>query len=195
MKCAWRLFWSRNNFRLSIHFLLVLFVFLATFEASGETANVYEVGGAWRDEGGHGFSLSSLRGKRTVFALFYSSCKTICPMTVKSLKTIEKAVAGSKDLQFVLVTIDPKADGPKQLADFATTQHLQGWKILTGRPEDTKALAIALGLGFEEKRGNVDLHQMHSKSLVVIKESGQRAGALPLFDFEMADAEALLASK
>ena len=195
MKCAWHSFWSASNRRLWLQALLGLFIILAAHSANGETANVYKMDGVWRDEGNEPFQFSSLAGKKTVFALFYSTCKTICPMTVKSLKSIEKAMGATKDLQFVLVTIDPKADSPKQLREFAKAQKISGWKMLTGRPEDTKALAIALGLGFEEKRGNVELHQMHSKSLVIVKESGEAAGALPLFEFEMAEARALLATK
>lgn len=193
MKCAWRSCLSRNK-KFLVLSVLVKFLLLTPSNAAGAEPkkNIYANTTAWTNEKGETVSLSDLKGKRALFALFYTGCKTICPMTTKSIQSIEKALgARAKNLQIVLVTIDP-ADKAPQLRKFIHANNLRGWRVLAGTSEAAKSLAIDLGLGFEEKRGNPELHQMHSRTLVVVNEKGEVSGSLPIFEFDLQQAVALI---
>lgn len=188
MRCAWPFYWSQNRRLLTATLLSKLLL----FSQSAIAGNVYAHPGPWTNERGEKIALSELTGKRSLFALFYSSCRTICPMTAKGLKAIERALGPrAKELQIVLVTIDP-ADKSDQLRHFVEMHKLEGWRVLAGSAAATKALAVDLGLGYEEKRGNPDLHQMHSRTLVIVNERGEVRGSLPIFEFDVQQAVTLL---
>ncbi len=191
MKCVSRSYWWLSK-------ILVWVISLtATPEAHGISSDVYGNPSRWVDEQGSAFTLEQLRGKKTVFALFYTSCKTICPMTVKSLKAIEAGLGGSaKDVQFVLVTIDPadRTAGQDRIRDFIKTQKISSqWKILASDVRDTRGLAGALGVGFEDKPVNGNFHNMHSLSLVVVKADGSVSGQAPVATADAKSMQILLA--
>lgn len=176
MKCASRSYWWLSRL------LLTLASLLTAPEARGVSADVYAHPARWTDEAGHSVTLSQLRGKKSVFALFYTSCKTICPMTVKSLKEMQAKLG--PDVQFVLVTIDPDDQGEKgkeRIRDFVKAQKIPaGWKVLASDPANTRNLAAALGLGFADKPANGNLHNMHSLAVAAVKADGAVAGQQPL---------------
>ncbi len=196
MKCAWRSYLLPNNRAVLARMFLIKFVLLMPSVAAGADAvkpNIYANAATWTNEKNETVRLADLKGKKSVFALFYTTCKTICPMTTKSIQAIEKALGkNAAKVQFVLVSVDPAADKAPQLRQFMHNNKIKGWKILAGTPENTKNLAIELGVGFEEKRGNPDLHQLHSRNLIVVNEAGEISGELPIFEFDMEQAKNLL---
>ena len=110
-------------------------------------------------------------------------------MTVKSLQAIESGLAESaKDVQFILVTIDPADNkAPEQIKNFVKNQKISSqWKVLSSDAANTRSLAGALGIGFEEKPVNGNFHNMHSLSVVVVRGDGSISGQLPV---ATADAE------
>lgn len=175
MRCVSRSYWWLSKF------LMLLASLSVTPQTHGISADVYANPTRWSDENGETVTLQKLRGKKSVFALFYASCKTICPMTVKSLKEVSKGLGtAAKDVQFVLVTIDP-ADNKNRIADFMAQQKIPvGWKVLSSDTVNTRNLAGALGVGFEDKPVNGNLHNMHSLSLVVVNADGSVAGQVPV---------------
>lgn len=176
MKCVSRSYWWLSRVLLSLASLL------SAPQAHGVSADVYANPARWTDEGGNTMTLSTLRGQRTIFALFYSNCKTICPMTVKSLQELEKKLSG--DVRFVLVTIDPEdhtPTGSQRIKDFIREQKISSrWKVLAADQANTRNLAAALGLGFADKPANGNLHNMHSLAVVAVKADGTVAGQEPL---------------
>lgn len=180
MKCVSRSYWWLSRI------LLALLSLLSAPQAHGVSADVYANPARWQDETGQMIALSDLRGKKTVFALFYSSCKTICPMTVKSLKEMEAKLG--RDVQFVLVTIDPTdagQDGTGKIREFIEAQKIPPkWKVLASDKTNTRNLAAALGLGFADKPANGNLHNMHSLAVAVVKANGSVAGQQPLANWK-----------
>lgn len=157
--------------------ILTVLVFSQAYAAD---KNVYENKTEWTTADGAKFNFASLKGKKTIFSLFYTSCRSICPMAVDSIKEVKKALGSKgKDVQVVMVTIDPKTDTTGHLKGFSNQHHIDDWKVVAGSPEQTQTLAADLGLGFEEKPGAAELHQMHSRALVVVDENGHIKGTLP----------------
>lgn len=162
-------------------------------EVAAEEFNVYKDKQVWKTADGKSFQWSHSKGKKTVFALFYTSCNTICPMTVENLKAIEKQLGpDAKNVQFVLMSVDAKYDTPKKMKSFAKKHGIANWKLLSGKARDVRAFAAHLGLGFEDKPGNEDLHQMHSRAFTFINKKGEIVGTLPSFEADFAKARELL---
>lgn len=154
--------------------------------------NVYEIKTDWTTADGTKFNFSSLKGKKTILTLFYTSCRSICPMTVGSIKEVKKALGPKgKDVQVVMVTIDPKGDSTGRLKGFSNQHHIEDWKVVAGSSQETQNLAVELGLGFEDKPAAAELHQMHSRALVVIDEQGRIKGTLPSLNTDLKVAKKL----
>ena len=142
-----------------------------TFVAAAK-ADFYETKGEWKDQTGKAVKISDLRGKNTVVVLFYTQCQTICPMTVNNLKSLEKKL-GEKDLQFLLVSIQPKEDTTEKLKEFVKTHKIEKWKLITGTESNVKKLVGPLEMGMSDRPGNTDLHQMHSQQFALIDKNGK----------------------
>jgi protein SCO1/2 len=166
---------------------LTMAVAFATAAQTGAAdKNIYEIKTDWTTANGTTFNFASLKGKKTIFTLFYTSCRSICPMTVDSLKEVKKALGPKgKDVQVVMVTIDPKVDSTGHLKGFSNQHHIEDWKVVAGSPQETQNLAVELGLGFEDKPAAAELHQMHSRALVVVDEKGHIKGTLPSLNTDL----------
>lgn len=161
--------------------------------AASGTSDIYSIGTKWTTAKGEAFKLSQLKGKKSVITLFYTSCRTICPMTVDHIKAVESALGDkAKDVRFVMVTIDPQNDKVTELKKFSDQHNVGNWTFLAGTEAETRQLAADLTLGYGDKPGNEKLHQMHSLAFAVISESGKVLGTLPTMNPDIAKAQALL---
>jgi len=160
--------------------------------------DVFSFAGSWKTARNEEVQLSKYKGKKTILALFYSSCSTICPMTASSLKRVESALAKKKlEVQVLMVSIDAGDQNSKQMAEFAKKQKIDKplWHLLAGKTEQTEQLAALLGLGIGEKRSDPSLHQMHSEFIVVIDEKGKILMKTPSLDPNIPEVEKALAAK
>lgn len=163
-----------------------------------QTKDVFAFPGQWKTAQGETVELSKFKGKKTIVALFYASCSTICPMTTSSIKRVMTALDKKKvDAQVLLVSIDAGDQNSQKMADFAKNQKLEGapWNLLAGSTEQTTQLAALLGLGIGEKRSDPDLHQMHSEFLVIVDESGKVVMQTPSFSPNIPQVVKALSSK
>lgn len=139
------------------------------------TQSAYQVSGNWFNDRGERIEFSSFTGQRAAIALFYTSCRTICPMTVATLKKVEKDLGEkAKDVQFILVSIDPVHDQPAQLTAFVKTHNLDlsRWHVVTAHEGVVRRLAGRLRLGFGHQSPDPDLHFMHSQMFTIVNEDG-----------------------
>jgi protein SCO1/2 len=160
--------------------------------------NVFSLAGQWKTAKNETVELSKFKGKKTIVALFYASCSTICPMTTASIKRVMTTLDKEKvDAQVLLVSIDAGDQNTKQMADFAKNQKLEApqWNLLAGNAEQTTQLAALLGLGIGEKRSSPDLHQMHSEFLVLVDENGKVILQTPSFNPNIPQVVKALSSK
>src|SRR5690606_21282185 len=54
--------------------------------------SLFHLASAWTDQDGAPFALPDLRGKPSVFVMFYGDCTTACPLLVKAAEDIEAAL-------------------------------------------------------------------------------------------------------
>lgn len=136
--------------------------------------SVYQLDATLTDQKGQSRPLASLRGRPRVVALFYTSCKYICPLIVERVRSIEKALAPREreQLGLVLITIDPKRDSPEVLGRLMTERRLDAahWTLLRPDPEDLRAIAGVLGFRYREL---ADGEFNHTTALVLLDAEGR----------------------
>ena len=129
---------------------------------------------SWANDASETIQLNRWPGAYLVLAMFYTSCRAICPMTVGRMKLIEKKIERGPAVQYILFSIDPENDKPETLKQFRRAQGIEraNWHLLRSTVEQSRKLAAALSVGFSDKPGNVELHQMHSRQLIVVSPEG-----------------------
>jgi len=136
--------------------------------------SVYELAAKWQDDAGRAVQLSDLRGRPVVISMFYAACEGICVITRDDMKDIEASLPAAlrSQVQFVLVTLDPKRDTVKSLRSYRSQEELpeDRWRLLRGDPDSTTKLAERLGVGFGRDGSG---RFVHSSQIVVLDQMGR----------------------
>jgi protein SCO1/2 len=136
----------------------------------------------WTDEAGEDVTLGRYAGSPVVLTAFFTSCTTRCPLTIERLRALDAAmrrrgIAGA----FVLVTLDPRTDGPARLRRYKEEHGLPpSWHLLRGDLEETRALARALGLRAAYDDGHID----HDVRVAIFDRAGRLARTLDGWSFD-----------
>jgi protein SCO1/2 len=136
--------------------------------------SLYQLPSSWTDDQGRKIRLGDLAGKRRVFTLFFGHCEASCPMAMGRLKTLETKLpkGWSRSAGIVLVTLDPTRDSTRSLADFRRRMSLgtEGWTLLRGDGEDTRELAMLLGVAYRPSEANGGIE--HNSVLALVDAQG-----------------------
>lgn len=135
--------------------------------------SIYQLDSKWRDESGKTISLADLKGKKQIMAMIFTSCTYACPLILNDMKKIESQTK-SKDVNYLLVSIDPARDTPEALKSFAERNNLDlnKWRLITGNQNGISELAAVLGFRYKkEKDGSFS----HSNIISVLNENGEIA--------------------
>lgn len=89
-----------------------------------------------------------LDGKITAVNFFFTSCPTICPPMMKSLKKVQEEFANTDTVHILSHTVDPVRDSVAVLADYGDKMGVdpQKWDLVTG---DKKAIYKMARNGYE----------------------------------------------
>jgi protein SCO1/2 len=160
---------------------LALFLGAATAQAiSPEPAapvpgdSVYQLDAMLTDQSGHQIKLADLRGRPVLIAMFYTSCKYVCPLIVDAMVRVERALGDveKKDVRFVLVSFDADHDTPQTLAEIATQRHLDAsrWTLTRTDAASVRKLAAVLGVQY---RATSDGGFNHSSVVSLLDRRGR----------------------
>ena len=160
--------------------LAVAVLTASSFAAAGElpAGSLYLEPLQWTDDTGAPVELSDFRGQPVALTMFYSECRSTCPITLAKLRAIDAAFALRKqDVQIVLVSYDSRRDLPRQLARFRRSERLPAgrWHLLSGSPSGVARLAGRIGLGSYVDLGE---HVVHSFRILLLDGEGVARGAL-----------------
>jgi len=144
--------------------------------------SLYQLDTSWTTDAGASTTLSALRGRPVVLAMFFASCEYACPVLVSDMQRLRQSLpADVRDrAQFVLVSFDTARDTPAALKAYRERSALDaGWTLLHGDSGDVQELAMLLGVKYkQDTRGQFS----HSNLITVLNADGeivfQRAGLM-----------------
>lgn len=121
-------------------------------------------------------SLAPHRGKVVILEFGFTTCATICPVTLAKLVEVHKKLgAAASDVQVIFVTVDPKRDTPERLREYLSAFH-PSFLGATGTPEELAAVREAYGVIATEAASENELigyEVHHSSSIYLIDREGK----------------------
>jgi len=163
-----------RTFVRAILLLAVFFADAGTAPAAASTAvgaRLDQLPQSWRDDSGRPLELATLTGRRVILTMAYANCHKFCPMTMASLRGMQRALdARGEAAEIVVVGYDPQNDKPDVWRQYRKTHHLgrDNWHFLSGSVADTERLARSLGFDFWV----YDEHVMHGSRVVIFDAAG-----------------------
>ncbi len=135
--------------------------------------SIYNLPSTWTTQDNEEIQLKELRGKVLVMVMIYTSCKTACPRLIADMLNIESKIEKKnlKNMQFVIVSIDPETDTPERLKEFSKLYGMESdhWVFLRGTPEETREFATVLSMNYK-RISPMDF--AHSNIISVFDENG-----------------------
>jgi protein SCO1/2 len=117
-------------------------------------ASIFNLTSKWNTEEGEVIQLKDLKGKTLVMVMIYTSCKAACPRLVADMRNIEAEIPKEnlKDLNFVLISIDPETDTPERLKAFAIENLMddEQWTFLQGTESGVREFANVLAMKYKQ---------------------------------------------
>ena len=136
--------------------------------------SVYQLDIPLTNQDARASKLSDLRGAPVLIAMFYTSCKYVCPLIVDSMRSVDKALAPDERarLRVVLVSFDPEHDTPQALKAVAEERHLDlpRWSLDRTDAESVRKLAAVLGVQYRAiEKGDFN----HSTVISLLDKDGR----------------------
>lgn len=157
------------------YFVLLLSVIFSVTSTHAESTSdsLFNVPFNWIAENGKSFSLQQLKGKPTVVSMIYTQCKSACPLTIQRVQAIEDKLGDqSKQVNFLLVTLDPGRDKAKELLHFKESHKIDrpNWHLLTGSEADVRKFSVLIGYSFQKDTSTQEI--LHSNKLLMLLPDG-----------------------
>ena len=172
----------------------------ATDPAPLPADSIYRLADRLSDQDGREFTLADGRGHPRVVAMFYTSCRYVCPLIIDSAKGVEHALAprDRPKLHILLVSLDPARDDTVALRSVFDKRGLDPdrWTLARSEKPGVRRIAALLGVRYREL---ADGEFNHTSVLVLLDGEGrvlartERLGAVPDPDF-MAQVRAAIAA-
>jgi protein SCO1/2 len=132
-----------------------------------------DIGGPFRlvDQNGRPADESLLKGKWTAIYFGFTYCPDICPTTLQALAEAQKRLRSrGKDLQVVLITVDPERDTPALMKTYLDNPVFPKGTIgLTGSPEQIAAAAKAYRV-YYKKAGSGDAYSVDHVAITYLMD-------------------------
>jgi protein SCO1/2 len=157
---------------------LVATLLLSAVSFAGELPDnsIYHVGSNWLDQDNQSFPIDELQGKIQVVAFVYTYCERSCPIILARLKALKSLLpeGHSKQVQFLLISLDPERDTPSVLRTYMQDKELEKneWRMLNGSSDDVLELAALVGVKYKP----MDLEGKdiaHSNMITVLDKKGR----------------------
>ena len=158
----------------------ILFALLISLASIGNAAtplpsdSVLQINHVFTNQHAKNFKLSESRGKPQLVAMFYTSCKYICPLIIDSAKGVDHALtpAERQKLSIMLVSIDPARDTPEALMVIVNKRKLdtKRWTLARTDESGVRTLAALLGVRY---RVLSDGEFNHTSALILLDAEGR----------------------
>ena len=136
--------------------------------------SIFNLTSKWNTQDGKEIELKQLKGKTLVMVMIYTTCKAACPRLTADMRNIEAKIPADfkKEVQFVLVSIDPENDTPTKLKEFAKENFIdnQQWTLLQGTESGVREFANVLAVKYKQIS---PLDFSHSNIISVFNPGGE----------------------
>jgi protein SCO1 len=119
----------------------------------------------------------------TLFAMVYTHCPDICPMTTHNMFLIEEKLPENlkEKVKFVIITFDPNRDTPAVLKKFAEIRDFtfDKWTLLSGDEQNTKEVMLKFGIkaipadSTYDENGELSYNVIHTDRISLIDQEGR----------------------
>ena len=137
--------------------------------------SVYRFDATLSDQSGTEFHLGERRGRPLLVAMFYTSCRYVCPLIIDSVKGVEHALSETEraHLRFLLISLDPARDDTAALKSVFDKRKLDAahWTLARTSESNVRTLAALLGVRY---RALADGEFNHTSALVLLDREGRR---------------------
>ena len=170
---------------IKLSFGVMLAVVMAAFAGAAEAANpatanplptdsVYQLPLKLTDQHARTWDWRTRRGKPQVVAMFYSSCRYICPLIIESGKAVDRALTPAQraGLGMVYISMDPERDTPAALATLAKERKVSDkrWALASPKPGDVRSVAGVLDIRYRQLS---DGEFNHTSALILLDAEGR----------------------
>ncbi len=133
------------------------------------------------------FGRAEMLGKISVVDFIFTRCRSACPVMSSRMAELYRAFAGSEEVQFVSISVDPEYDTPEVLRRYAEKHGVEDrrWVFLHAPLQKVKWLAES---GFHVSG---DLPSMHSTKFILVDREGRIRGYYDAFDAQRLEALSL----
>jgi protein SCO1 len=118
------------------------------------TPSLYQLHERLTDQDGKPIDLDLYRGSPVLVSMFYSSCPATCPLTIDTLRAVERELDASqrRRLRVLLVSFDPERDSPAALRELAVQRRIDTarWTLARGETAAVRRIAAALGIQYRK---------------------------------------------
>jgi protein SCO1/2 len=131
------------------------------------------------DQNGAGITEAALRnGKPSAVFFGFTHCPDVCPTTLAELAGYQRALkAEGKDLQVVLVTVDPERDTPAVLKEYVAAVSPEIIAI-TGEPQKIADMINGFGVYSKKVGEGADYSMDHTATTFLLDSAGRFAGTI-----------------
>lgn len=137
--------------------------------------SVYQFDATLSDQSGTRFHLAERRGRPLLVAMFYTSCRYVCPLIIDSVKGVEHALSEAERAQLgiLLISLDPARDDTAALKSVFDKRKLDParWTLARTSESNVRTLAALLGVRY---RALADGEFNHTSALVLLDSEGRR---------------------
>lgn len=121
------------------------------------------------ERSGEQFAFTELQGKVWIASMFFSSCPHQCRELNDTIAALHRDPE-FKDVQFISITVDPVADTPAVLSEYAKMLGADPdrWLFLHGNMDDLS--------GFGKQLGIAAGYKSHTRDLVLLDATGKVRG-------------------
>ncbi|MCB1906057.1 MAG: SCO family protein [Rhodocyclaceae bacterium] len=148
---------------MSLRLLSMLLPLLAALASPAHAApgiDVYALPYPLVDEHGRQRRLADWRGRPTIVAMDHSTWSAVCSSTARRLHALQVAADRlGKDVEFVVIGIEPDKDTPQSWARYRRERGVEGdnWHFLRASVADTPNVAASLGVNYRYEYGDLIL--------------------------------------
>ncbi|WP_010568960.1 SCO family protein [Leptospira broomii] len=154
--------------------IIILLYFLVFLKCSQKRelgpviGSLTDLNSVWETDQGKSVTFHKFIGEKFILSVFYTSCKTVCPLVVRNLKEMDQNRTFLNE-KIVLVDIDAK-DKTTDLENFRKREELNDrWILIHGKEPDIRELAAVLDINYRSNGSEIE----HTIGKFEVSEDGQ----------------------